>query len=317
MEKLLTELRAVAESTRLRLLALLGESELTVTELTQILGQSQPRISRHLKLMCEAGLIERFREGTWAFYRLSEEAEIGLAGRIMELLADTNGTLALDRQRLEAVKKARAEAAARYFRENARDWDRIRSLHVAESQVEAAILDMLGDDEVGEVLDIGTGTGRMLELLASRARRGVGIDLSREMLAVARSNLEQKGLANCQVRQGDMYNLALPNESVDVVTVHQVLHYADDPAAAVAEAARVLRPGGRLMIVDFAPHDLEFLRSEHAHRRLGFTNAEVNRWCRAAGLSVEEERRLAGKDLTVCLWLAVKDAVRVRRAGAA
>lgn len=318
MDVLLQGMRAAAEPTRLRLLALCAHAELTVTELTQILGQSQPRVSRHLKLLVEAGLLDRFREATWAFYRLSEKSACAALGRtIVDLIPPDDAILSLDLERLEGVKKARAEQAADYFRANAAEWRRVRTLYIDETEIERALLRLLPPDSVGELLDIGTGTGRMLELLASRARRGVGIDLSREMLAVARSNLEQKGLANCQVRQGDMYNLALPNESVDVVTVHQVLHYADDPAAAVAEAARVLRPGGRLMIVDFAPHDLEFLRSEHAHRRLGFTNAEVNRWCRAAGLSVEEERRLAGKDLTVCLWLAVKDAVRVRRAGAA
>lgn len=303
MEDLLTGLRAAAEPTRLRLLLLCARGELTVSELTEILGQSQPRVSRHLKLLCEAGLLDRFREGTWAFYRLAQRGGGGeLARRLVELMPPGDATLALDRERLEAIKRQRAEAATAYFRANAAQWDRIRSLYVADGEVEAALVDLLPAAGLRDLLDIGTGTGRMLEVFGPRVERAVGVDLSREMLAVARVNLERADLPNCSIRQADMYQLPLPGASFDAVIIHQVLHYAERPAQAIAEAARVLRPGGHLAIVDFAPHELEFLRTEQAHRRLGFADAEIVAWCREAGLEPGPVRRLPGKRLTVSLW---------------
>ena len=279
MDFLLTALKAAAEPTRLRLLALCAHGELTVSELTQILGQSQPRVSRHLKLLCDAGLLDRFREGTWAFYRLGERSAFaGLARTLIDAIPADDPTLALDLERLNAIKRARAEAAAEYFRENAARWHEIRSLHVPERDVEAALLKLLPASGIQDLLDLGTGTGRMLELLGPKVERALGVDLSREMLAVARSNLERAGLRNCQVRQSDMYQLPLPSASFDAVLVHQVLHYAEEPAEVLAEAARVLRPGGRLVIVDFARHDHESLRTEHAHRRLGFGDEEIAGW---------------------------------------
>ncbi len=310
LEDLLGGLKAAGEPTRLRLLHLLARAELTVTELTQILGQSQPRVSRHLKLMCEAGLIERFREGTWAFFRLADDGPgAALAARLVDLVPAADETLDRDQERLGQIKEARAAAAAAYFGGVAGDWDRIRALYLPEQDVEAAMLAALENDSgegffCADLLDVGTGTGRVLEILGPHVVRGTGIDSSREMLAVARAALEKAGLANCQVRQADMYNLPFPADAVDLVTIHQVLHYADDPAAAVAEAARILRPGGRLLIVDFLPHDQEFLRQDHAHRRLGFSDGEVTGWCRAAGLEPEPPEHLSGGELTVALWLA-------------
>ena len=305
MENLLNGLRAAGEPTRLRLLALCAHAELTVSELTQILGQSQPRVSRHLKLLCESGLLDRFREGTWAFYRFSERVECaGLGRALIDLIPADDDTLSRDLERLEAVKQARAEAAAEYFRANAAQWDEIRSLYVSESAVEQALLESFGDEEIEDFLDIGTGTGRILVVFGDRVRRGIGIDLSHEMLAIARANLEHANLRHCQVRHGDMYNLPLAGGTCDAVTIHQVLHFADDPAAAIAEAARVLRPDGRLAVVDFAPHEVEFLRSEHAHRRLGFADEEIAGWCRAVGLEVDATRHLAGDPLTVTVWPA-------------
>ncbi|GFZ80152.1 ArsR family transcriptional regulator [Elstera cyanobacteriorum] len=305
LDLLLERLRAAAEETRLRLLVLCADSELTVSDLTAILGQSQPRVSRHLKVLCDAGLLERFREGSWAFFRLSQRG-LGatLARSLVERLSLQDDQIALDLERLHAVKQARAESAARYFDDNAADWDRIRVLHVAENEVEAAVLGRLGPGPFGDILDIGTGTGRLLELMAPRAERAIGLDLSREMLALARANLDRAGLKNCSVRQGDLYALPFPAGSFDAVTLHQVLHFLEDPAAAVAEAARVLRPGGKLIVVDFAPHDLEELRDRHAHRRLGFPQADVDAWTAAAGLDVEESQVLPGKPLTVILWSA-------------
>ena len=303
LDDFLAGLRAAAEPTRLRLLALCAEGELTVSELTEILGQSQPRVSRHLKLMVEAGLLERIREGTWAFYRLTGgDAGTRLGRRLVDMIPGDDAALALDRERLGAVKQARAGRAQAYFRKNAARWNEIRKLYVAEAEVEKALLEAMPMEGVGDFLDIGTGTGRILELFGGKVERGLGIDLSREMLALARANLERTGRHNCRVRHGDMYKLPLPSASFDAATIHQVLHYADHPAAAIAEAARVLRQGGRLVIVDFAPHDLEFLRLEHAHRRLGFSDDEVKGWCRAAGLVPEGTVRLPGDPLTVLIW---------------
>jgi ArsR family transcriptional regulator len=305
MESLLAGLRAAAEPTRLRLLALCARAELTVSELTAILGQSQPRVSRHLKLLCEAGLLDRLREGSWVFYRLSRRATASALARLLAgLVPDDDPTVALDRERLDQIKRARAESASAYFRANAAQWGKIRSLYVDESEVERALLDLMPLGEARELLDIGTGTGRMLEILAPRAEHAVGVDTSREMLTIARVNLERAGLRNCSIRQGDMYQLPLQGASFDTVVIHQVLHYADRPAEAIQEAARVLRPGGRLVVVDFAPHELEFLRVDHAHRRLGFADAEMLDWCRGAGLEPGRARHLPGSPLTVVIWQA-------------
>jgi len=310
MDQLLHALRAAGEPTRLRLLALLAGTELTVTEITQIVAQSQPRVSRHLKLLVDAGLLDRFQEGSWAFYRLSQQKDRArIARTILELLPADDAVISRDREHLDSVRQARARTAARYFSEQAERWDQVRALYVPETEVEQAMRDALGEGRVETLLDLGTGTGRVLEIFADRAAQGVGIDQSREMLTVARSNLDRAGLAHCQVRQGDLYNLALPAGSADVVTLHHVLHFLTDPATAIAEAARVLRPRGVLLVVDFAPHHLEVLRAEHAHRRLGFADAEIARWCAKAGLESFAARHLqaarpaaAGESLTVTLW---------------
>lgn len=304
-------LRAAGEATRLRILALLRQSELTVKDLTAILGQSQPRISRHLKLMVEAGLIDRYPEGAWVFYRLTDRgAGRRFAADLLALVDDADAALARDRERLDAVKREHADTAQRYFADNATDWDTIRALHIAEDSVERAMLEVIGARPFDSLLDLGTGTGRLLELLAPLYARGVGIDASADMLSVARANLDGAGVANAQVRLGDLHRLPFPRDSFDVVTIHQVLHYLDDPEAALSEAARVLRPGGRLLVVDFAPHELEFLRERHAHRRLGFARGPMKQWIEAAGLALVSNRdlipaaRKAGDKLTVSLWLA-------------
>src|SRR5579864_5944652 len=311
MEALLGALRAIAEPSRLRLLVLCAGCELTVSELAQILGQSQPRVSRHLKLLCEAGLLDRFREGSWVFYRLSSgSAASALSRHLVAACGKADETIALDLQRLAAIKRQRAEAAAAYFRENAARWHRIRALYVDEREVEAALSDTIaaaGPHQ--DLLDIGTGTGRVIEVLGHRVGHARGIDQSREMLAVARVNLERAGLSNSIVRLADMYQLPLADASFDAVVIHQVLHYADRPAAAIAEAARVLRPNGILVVVDFAPHALEFLRDEHAHRRLGFADADVDEWCRAADLDPDPARRLPGDPLTVVIWTARRNTI--------
>ena len=309
MDHLLAGLRAAAEPTRLRLLALCARAELTVSDLTQVLGQSQPRVSRHLKLLCDAGLLDRFREGAWAFYRLAQRGPGGeLANRLLDMIPVNDGALALDMARLEGIKATRATVAARYFGENASSWDSIRAMHVDETEVEAALLRSFDGMVIADLLDLGTGTGRVLELLAPRIERGLGIDQSREMLGVARANLQRAGFNHCSVRQADLFQLPLPPDSFDAVTIHQVLHYLEDPSIAVREAVRVLRPGGRLLVVDFAPHELEELREHHAHRRLGFRDAEVRDWMSAAGLVPVGEQHLTGHPLTVALWSAERPA---------
>jgi len=306
-DKILNALKAVGEETRLRILALFRTGELTVTELVTILRQSQPRVSRHLRLLCEAGLLERYREGTWIFYRLAEGGPEGaLARDIMKYIPFSEQILMHDGARLTEIKEERQGKAKRYFSENAENWDRIRALYVSEDDVEKILLEVTSDMKIDDFLDVGTGTGRLLEVFAPRIGRGTGIDLSREMLSVARVNLEKSDLHNCQVRQGDMYDLALASGSMDLILIHQVLHFADDPSSALRESSRLLRPAGRVIVVDFAPHTLEYLRDEQAHRRLGFKDEEIAGWLDHVGLKSEPPIHLKGTELDLSIWVANK-----------
>jgi SAM-dependent methyltransferase/DNA-binding transcriptional ArsR family regulator len=312
MDKLVAMLRAAGDPTRLRLLLLLRQVELTVSELIEIVGQSQPRVSRHLKLLCEAGLLERFKEGSWVFHRAVEDgAGALLTALLSELAAEEPSILALDKARLSQVRLERAKQAAAFFKANASEWNRIRALHAPDKDVEVAILNRLGNAPIENLLDAGTGTGRMLELLGGRVKRAVGVDVSPEMLAIARDKLAKPELSHCRVRLGDIFRLPFDGGEAgfDAVLFHQVLHYLDDPAAAVAEAARTMRKGGRLLIADFAPHELEFLRTDFAHRRLGFSDKEVQGWLHAAKLKYLGAEAIAphgsaADKLTVKLWLA-------------
>ncbi|MEO7826790.1 MAG: metalloregulator ArsR/SmtB family transcription factor, partial [Allosphingosinicella sp.] len=254
--------RSLGDPTRLRILALLRAMELSVGELAQVLGQSQPRVSRHVRILIEAGLAERRKEGSWVFLSLADPIRVEPLFAALERWAELDGEDPwgpADAARLTAVRADRAAAAERYFAAHAGDWDEIRSLHIAESEVEAVCGRALGAGDggrpVGRLVDIGTGTGRMIELFGPAAERALGVDRSPEMLRLARVKLAQAGLAAAELRQGDMYALPLAAGSADTVILHQVLHYAQQPAAAVAEAARLLAPGGRLLIVDFAPHE--------------------------------------------------------------
>lgn len=310
MQHLLMALRAAADPTRLRLLALCAQAELTVSELVRILGQSQPRVSRHLKLLVDAGMLERVREGAWVFHKLVQDGPAAeIAATLSRMLpAGGDPALALDAQRLEEITAVRERRAADYFRRNAAAWHKLRSLHIDEREVEAALVRLTGEAPIDTLLDVGTGTGRLLEIFAPQARRVVGVDLSSDMLAVARTNLKRNGLGNCALRKADMYQLPFSGPRFDVVTIHQVLHFADSPGQVIVEAARVMRPDGRLVLADFAPHDLEDLRRDHEHRRLGFSDAEVIGWLRAAGLRPGKTIHLAGDPLTVAVWSATKPA---------
>lgn len=302
-------LRAAGEPTRLRVLSLLAGEELSVMELSRILDQSQPRVSRHLKLMTDAGLIERFPDGARVFYRLSSDS---LARRLIDSVLDVLDVRAgeADDIRLEAVRRDREAAAGAYFERIAPQWDRIRSLYVCETAIEATILKIAGEGPFERVVDLGTGSGRMLTLLGRKAKMSIGLDLSQNMLNIARANVTKAGLDKVELRHGDIFATRLPEQSADLVLVHQVLHYLVDPAAAVAEAARLVMPGGRLLIVDFAPHQLEHLREEHQHRRLGFADDEMRRWLADAGLKASAPVALPPDTdgLTVSIWTAQRPA---------
>jgi len=301
-------LRAVGEPTRLRILALLAREELAVLELCRILDQSQPRVSRHLKLLAEAGLVERFPDGAWVFYRRVEAGEAGaLVSGLLGRIDPSDPALARDAERLRSVEQERSADAGEYFARNAARWDEIRSLYVAEAAVEAAIVKAAGPGPFRRLVDLGSGTGRMLTLLGPRAETALGLDLSQQMLNIARNQVTEAGLQRCELRHGDIFATRLPDAFADLVVVHQVLHYLSDPAAAVREAARVVGDGGRLVIVDFAPHKLEFLREQHRHRRLGFSDGEMGRWLKDAGLDEVRAAALPPErpdGLTVKIWTA-------------
>jgi ArsR family transcriptional regulator len=308
LDAIVEGLKAAGEPTRLRLLALLSRAELTVTEITQILKQSQPRVSRHLKLLTDAGLIDRYREGSWVFYRTAEgTGKATFTRMVLGAIEPNDPAVVRDLDRLDDVRAQRTEQAQAYFAANAAKWDEVRKLHVADGQVESAMMALLRQGKFKTHLDAGTGTGRIVELIAPLCERSTGVDLNPEMLAVARARLPKAHHARAHFRLADLHELPYPDRSFDLVTIHQVLHYLDEPAHAVKEAARVLSPQGSLMIVDFAPHNLEPLREAHRHRRLGFSQREVQSWLDQAGLSLVEGKDLAPSSaggLTVSLWLA-------------
>ena len=309
MDHLLSVLRAAGEPTRLRILAILALGELTVSELTQVLLQSQPRISRHLKLLADAGLIVRYPEGSWVFYRLDESARLGdLLAEIIASLPQGDHELQRDRERLAEVRAERAERAQAYFAANAAQWDSLRANHIPETAIEERMGELIGGRDIDLLVDLGTGTGRMLEIFGARASRAVGFDISPDMLTIARAKLDELAAENCQVRQGDCANVPLEDNVADIVILHQVLHFLDDPQRAVNEAARITRPGGCVLIADFGPHEMEDLRNEHAHRRLGFADDEMNHMLRAAGLFAAAGDTLTAQNtpLTVAMWQAEK-----------
>lgn len=322
MDQILRVLKALADPTRVRLVAVLAGGELAVNEIATALAQSQPRISRHLKLLTEAGLIERRVEGAWVFYRLSDDAPTGagLAHRALEAIAPDDPVLTLDRERLAGVRAERARLADLYFRAHAAVWDAQRAAYYPHADELAAFRRAAGAGPFEFFLDLGAGTGRALAALSGQARRAEGVDASREMLTVARAALDAAGAAHARVVQGDILALAYPDGAADLVSLLQVLHYLADPDMAVREAARVLAPGGRLVVVDLAPHAVEDLRTHHAHRRLGFSDAEVVQWFANAGLADTTIESLApGPDhpgaLTVKVWSARKPGV-ARKAAA-
>ncbi|WP_315760606.1 metalloregulator ArsR/SmtB family transcription factor [Sphingomonas sp. Y38-1Y] len=299
--------QALADPTRLRIVALLRAMELSVGELAQVLGQSQPRVSRHVKILCDAGLARRRKEGSWVFVAMGAGAAMPALLAAVDAVWEASGSdhwAVADTARLAAVRADRAASAAEWFEANAGSWDAIRSLHVADSAVEGAMAQVLGGERVGQLIDIGTGTGRMLELFAPQAERALGVDRSSEMLRLARAKLAEQGLDRAELRQADLYALPLADGAADLAILHHVLHFAQQPGAAITEAARVLGVGGRLLIADFAPHEREELRTRDNHARLGFSDDQMLGWFAAAGLSPVRTETLEGGELTVKLWLA-------------
>ena len=291
--------RALADPTRLRIVALLRAMELSVGELAQVLGQSQPRVSRHVKILCDAGVAARRKEGSWVFLVPGDATRVSPLFAAIDAWDEGDHWAVADAARLAAVREDRALAAERYFASHAEHWDAMRSLHVAEDEVEAALAHALSDAPIGRLVDVGTGTGRMLALFASQAAHATGIDRSPEMLRLARAKLNGAAI---ELRQGDIGALPLEAASADTIILHQVLHYLPAPEAAITELARILAPGGRVLIVDFASHDLEELRDRDAHARLGFSDEQISGWFAAAGLDYTAVESLAGHTLTVKIW---------------
>ena len=317
MDHILNIFRALADPTRLRIMLLLQKMELAVGELAQILDQSQPRISRHIRILDEAGLAERRKEGSWVFLKPGPASELEILGRIFRSSKVAKSDQAMqDQAQLSLVRKARAEMAERYFAAHAQEWDAIRSLHLPEAEVERAMLALLRDAPLGKMLDIGTGTGRMVELFGAAAQSIIAIDNSPEMLRLARAKLLDSETASglnlvqkTELKQGDFNNLPVANGTVDSVILHQVLHYAQHPEAVLVEVSRVLKPAGVVLIADFAAHDREDLRTEHAHARLGFSDESMKHWLTASNLGLVQTRTLDGGELTVKIWVARKPTI--------
>lgn len=307
-------MRAAGEPTRLRIIALLRHGDLAVGELVNVLNQSQPRLSHHLKTLATAGLVERLPEGAWVFYRLPVSGWArDFLNHLFSQLDVTTGDFPADTDRLEAVRLARREAAEAYFSSIAPDWDRIRAMHYPDELIESAILKTAGPGPFHRIVDLGTGTGRMMTLFANRVMEAEGLDLSHQMLTLARSNLAEAGMTQARVRQGDATATPFESSSADIVIVHQVLHYLEKPERVLIEAGRILTPGGQLIVVDFARHDHEFMREEFGHHRLGIRQDNMQKWVGQAGLVLDEPLRFdppsdLDAGIAVLIWKAVKPA---------
>ena len=298
-------LRAAAEPTRLRIIALCGHAELSVTELVMILGQTQPRVSRHLKLLVEGGLLQRNKEGNRAYYRLSTEAEgADLARMLNDLMPGEDEVHALDLSRLSSVKADRVRYAESFLDPYSQEIIELRGMWPPDEVIDKCILALLKDRSIQNLLDLGTGAGRILRTIAPFVVKGTGIDNSLEMLSIARARLDQDGIKNCQVRVGDMYRLPFKKNSFDLITINSLLRYADEPKKVIAEAARVLEKKGALLIVDLAAHDLSALRDEYGHSWLGFSEAEMVEMLSEENLTVDRVKHIDGQKLSVCIWLA-------------
>jgi ArsR family transcriptional regulator len=298
--------RALADPTRLRIVHLLRAMELAVGEIAQVMGQSQPRVSRHIRILVEAGLVDRRKEGSWVFLTPGEgTAACAMFGWFDTVTPSVEEQLWIDADvaRLTAVRADRAAAAAEFFAEHAEEWDAIRSLHVPEAEVEAAMVRLLGQRPLGRLIDVGTGTGRMVELFGNAASGVVAIDRSPDMLRLARARVPVEHAAKYRLMVGDFNALPLDDGSADTIILHQVLHYAQSPRTAIGELARLLSDDGVLMIADFAAHDREELRASAAHARLGFSDEQMKGWFGQHGVDMTAVETLSGGELTVKIWM--------------
>jgi ArsR family transcriptional regulator len=301
--------RALADPTRMRIVHLLWAMELAVGEIALVVGQSQPRVSRHIRILVDAGLVERRKEGSWVFLSICSEAPARALAAFLDAAPPSPEEMLwieADLARLAAVRAERARAAEQFFATYAEQWDALRALQAPEADVEAAMTALLAGEPLGRLIDIGTGTGRIATIFAGSADQVLGIDRSAEMLRLARGKLAEEANGKVRFMAGDFYDLPATDGSADTAILHQVLHYAQAPEKAITETARVLRPGGRLLVVDFAPHEHEELRLRDAHARLGFSDRQMSGWFAAAHLDLATVEALAGDTLTVKLWLGRK-----------
>lgn len=307
MEDTLKLFKAAADPSRLRLLSLCLHGDFSVSELVHIMDQSQPRVSRHLKILCDAGLLNRFRDGNWVYYGLNSTRSDALGiSNIIALIPDQDPVFLRDAKRLAEIRQVRKKVADAYFRKNAKTWNEFRKLHIADDEVEKTLLARILNRKTDKVLDVGTGTGRMLEILGPHVGSGEGVDLSYHMLALAEANIQRGKLDNCRVRHGDMHELPYAEGHFDMAVIHQVLHFDDQPDVAINEAARVLCSGGRLAVIDFARHERADMRDRFQHRRLGFEDGEMKNWFVKSGLSAEPPIKFKGNPLTIVIWFGEK-----------
>jgi DNA-binding transcriptional ArsR family regulator len=268
-------LRAAAEPTRLRLLALLARAELTVGELCDVIGQSQPRVSRHLKLLCDADLLDRVREQLWVYYRVpASGAGRETVAQLLALIDENDDVLRRDRRRMEEVIAERGRRAA----------DELPDEQAAETSevIDATVLDELAAEPIGALLDVGTGSGHILKLLGAKASRAVGIDISSDALKVARTKVHSAGLSHCELQRGDMYDLPFAAPLFDTVVAERVLAGAERPVLALAEICRTLKHGGRAIVIE----DFDALTAASSANPI----ATLREWFAKAGLEISRVR---------------------------
>ncbi|CAM3630178.1 ArsR family transcriptional regulator [Litorimonas haliclonae] len=309
MENFAAALKTMGHVDRLRILALLARGELTITELVQILGLSQPRVTQYIKSLESVEIIERLREGSWVFSRLKRgnPALTKLVETTLQTLPQNEALLLSDMRRLNEVRDARSRVADAFFARVAQNSDQLGDEYLPQERIEDALLKISGDGPFDFMIDMGTGTGRMLELFSGRITRGAGIDSNPDMLKVARHKLAPDQFGHISVQQGDLHATPFRENTADLVTLHQVLHYLDDPREAIYEASRLLTRDGQLLIVDFEAHTEDHFREDYAHRRLGFTDLDITEWAKWADLQIKIETKLSNNNNpAIKIWKAVK-----------
>ncbi|HBA88778.1 MAG TPA: ArsR family transcriptional regulator [Geobacter sp.] len=300
-------LKALADPCRLRLVAVLLRAEFTVQELTQILAMGQSRISRHLKILTEAGVLSVKRQGTWSYYRVGDGNDFFRAirpavERELERLPERRDDLAAVALALEARRKRSLE----FFDQHARSWDVLSRTLLPVPEYQERLLALV--PSVDTLLEIGVGTGALLPDLARRAHKVIGVDHSPAMLEEARRRVADDGNGAAELRLGEMTHLPLADGGAGCVVANMVLHHAADPQAVLAEIARVLKPQGTLVLADLARHEREWAREQLADQWLGFEVEELQGWLKGAGLDgIQVDRVAAGNGQEdVLLVTAVK-----------